>query len=141
METGDRCGRAGGRRSQTAHDIVRSGIRQQPPKPANLAAQRADRIADAATEREFCQRCRRRRAGEANDHREVDAAGVKFADPSEDRRAFEAELRHDIDPDTSLTPPIPPRPKRLEGVRGVEKQMALRMTGYARRSNAARLHP
>ena len=73
MEAGDRCGRARRRRSQAAHDIVRSGIGQQPPEPADLAAQRAHRIADAASEREFGQRRRRRRTGKADDDRQVDS--------------------------------------------------------------------
>ena len=48
MESGNRRRRDRGRRSQAAHDIVGPGIGQQPAEAADLAAQRAHRIADAA---------------------------------------------------------------------------------------------
>ena len=116
MESGNRRRRSLRRRLQTAHDIVRSGIRQEPAETADLAAQRPHRIADAAAKRKFRQRGGRRRTGETDDDGKVDAARVEFADPSEDRRAFETELRHDIDVDIGLSPPVPPCFEYLESV-------------------------
>ena len=73
MEAGDRRRRGRRRRLQAAHDVIRPGIGQQPAEAADLAAQRPHRIADAAAEREFHQRRRRRRTGEADDDGQVDA--------------------------------------------------------------------
>ena len=117
MEAGDRCGRPRRRRSQAAHDIVRSGIRQQPAKAADLAAQRAHRIADAATEREFGQRGRRRRTGKADDDRKVDA--VPSSSPIHPRIGALSK-QNCVTISTRIfrcASPVAPNPQRLEGVR------------------------
>ena len=67
-----RCGRR--RAAQSPDDVVRPGIRQQAAEPADLAAQRAHGIADAAAKREFRQCRRRRRTGKADDDGKIDAA-------------------------------------------------------------------
>src|SRR6202163_3568802 len=139
MESGNRCRRSFWCRLQTAHDVVRPGIGQKPAETADLAAQRPHRIADAAAEREFRQRRRRRRTGEADDHRKANAARIEFADPAENRRTFKTELRYDIDADFCQLPPVPPRFEYLEGIRGREIRVAFGMTGNADGQDAARL--
>jgi len=75
---------------------------------------------------------RARRTGETDDDGKVDAARPELADPAEDRRAFEAELRHDIDADAGLAPPVAPGFESLEGALRREIRMAFGMTGNAR---------
>src|SRR5258708_35592637 len=108
MKSGNRRCRSFRRRLQTAHDIIRPGIRQKPAETADLAAQRAYRIADPAAERKFRQRGRRCRAGETDDNRKIDAARIELTEPSKNRRTFETELRYGIDVASGLAAPVPP---------------------------------
>ena len=139
VETGDRRRRLSGRRLQAAHDVIRPGIREQPAKTADLAAQRADRIADAATKRKFGQRGGARRTREPDNDGKAHAAPIELGDPAQDRRAFEAELRHDIDADSRLLSPVPPCFEPAEGRIHPEIRVAFGMAGHADPRDAARL--
>src|SRR5579872_2184408 len=126
-------------RLQAADNFVRSGIGEQTAVATDLAAQRPDRVTDAATQRKLHQRRRRGRPGKADDNRKSGARGFEFADPGNDRRALEAELRNDLDPDPGLAAPVPPRAKRLESVRPSEIGMSLGMACDTHRRHAMRL--
>src|SRR4029077_11875564 len=56
VESCNLCGRRARRRQKPAHNLVRAGVGQEPAVAADLGPQRADRIADAAAERELGQR-------------------------------------------------------------------------------------
>src|SRR6266480_6309573 len=55
VKSGDRRGCGRRRRAEAAHDVIGSGIGQQPAEPPDLAAQGPHRIADAAAQAEFGQ--------------------------------------------------------------------------------------
>ena len=66
-------------------------------------------------------------------------ARLQLADPGQDRRAFETELRHDVDLDPGRLLPVPPCLKHPESVGGFQKRMALGMAGDADRGDAVGL--
>ena len=73
----------------------------------------------------------RRRPGQADDDGKRNAVRLQLAEPIQDRRALEAELRDDIDVDAALVRKILPGLEQLERCGIVEKGMALGMTGDA----------
>jgi predicted TIM-barrel fold metal-dependent hydrolase len=122
---GPRCGH------ETAHDLVRPGLGEQPAIAADLIAYRADRIADAAAECELHQHRGAGKTREADYHGKIDGCDAKFAQPVQDRRRFKAKLRDDIDSDLPLTAPAAPCRKRFHRLCCVEVGMPFRMAGDA----------
>jgi hypothetical protein len=96
------------RQGEVAHHLVRPAVDQKAAAAPDLAAQRADRISDAAAKREFCQCGRRCRTRKADGHRQLDAARVERSKKGKNRRGLEAELGDDIEADIGLPRPVPP---------------------------------
>src|SRR5262249_34412055 len=117
-------------------DLIRRGIDQKPTEAADLAAQRAHGIADAATKREFCQGRYRRRSREPDDDRKRDAARIEIAQEFENRRGLETKLGDDVDANIVRLAPVAPVCERSEACLFVEKGMAFGVACDADAANA-----